>query len=36
MIFFRYGDEALEIVNIIEGHRDLGRLFDDGDAPHQS
>jgi plasmid stabilization system protein ParE len=29
VIFFRYGDGTLEIVNIIEGHRDIDRMFDD-------
>ncbi|MGH6923370.1 MAG: type II toxin-antitoxin system RelE/ParE family toxin [Propylenella sp.] len=28
MIFFRYVDDAFEVVNILEGHRDLGTYFD--------
>lgn len=27
VIFFRYVDERLEVVNIIEGHRDIDALF---------
>lgn len=27
VIFFRYADEAVEIVNILEGHRDIAALF---------
>ncbi len=36
LIFFRYAEDSLEIVNVIEGHRDLARLFDDSDEPDQS
>jgi toxin ParE1/3/4 len=32
VIFFRYVDEAVEIVNIVEGHRDIDALFDPDDA----
>jgi plasmid stabilization system protein ParE len=28
VIFFRYHGDALEVLNIIEGHRDIERLFD--------
>jgi toxin ParE1/3/4 len=28
MIFFRYVGDAFEVVNILEGHRDLGTYFD--------
>jgi hypothetical protein len=29
VIFFRYvGDDALEVVHIVEGHRDIGGVFD--------
>jgi toxin ParE1/3/4 len=27
VIFFRYVGDALEIVNVIEGHRDIAALF---------
>jgi toxin ParE1/3/4 len=27
IIFFRYIDDVFEVVNIIEGHRDIPRLF---------
>jgi plasmid stabilization system protein ParE len=27
VIFFRYVDERFEVVNIIEGHRDIDELF---------
>ncbi len=30
IIFFRYLDDRLEVVNIIESHRDLAAYFDDG------
>jgi plasmid stabilization system protein ParE len=29
VIFFRYTSETLEIVNILEGHRDIASHFDD-------
>jgi len=33
VIFFRYvDDEILEIVHIIEGHRDIAAIFADDDA----
>jgi plasmid stabilization system protein ParE len=32
MIFFRYVGDVLEIVNVIEGHRDVGAYFSDRDA----
>lgn len=28
LIFFRYIEDRIEIVNIVHGHRDLARLFD--------
>ena len=30
VIFFRYVGEVLEIVNVIEGHRDIPALFGEG------
>src|SRR4051812_9225241 len=30
VIFFRYVGERFEVVNILEGHRDIGAFFDDG------
>jgi toxin ParE1/3/4 len=27
VIFFRYMDDVLEVVNILEGHRDMGAFF---------
>ena len=27
VIFFRYRDDVLEVVNILEGHRDIGAVF---------
>ena len=32
VIFFRYVDERFEVVNIIEGHRDIDELFSSVDA----
>ncbi|KQX03039.1 MULTISPECIES: type II toxin-antitoxin system RelE/ParE family toxin [Ensifer] len=32
VIFFRYADERFEVVNIIEGHRDIDELFSAVDA----
>jgi len=29
VIFFRYRAQSFEVVNIIEGHRDIGRYFAD-------
>lgn len=29
VIFFRYIDDTFEVVNILEGHRDIGRYFVD-------
>ena len=29
VIFFRYGDDVLEIVTIVEGHRDIDAMFDE-------
>lgn len=29
LIFFRYRDETLEVVNILEGHRDIESYFKD-------
>lgn len=29
VIFFRYVDDRLEVVNILEGHRDIEAFFDD-------
>jgi plasmid stabilization system protein ParE len=31
VIFFRYLRNTLEVVNILEGHRDLGAFFDEED-----
>jgi len=30
VIFFRYRDDMLEVVNILEGHRDINALFSEG------
>jgi len=27
LIFFRYAGDVVEIVNVVEGHRDMGTLF---------
>jgi predicted lipid carrier protein YhbT len=32
VIFFRYVGDAVEIVNVIEGHRDIDALFVDRDT----
>ncbi|CAN7759753.1 MULTISPECIES: type II toxin-antitoxin system RelE/ParE family toxin [unclassified Ensifer] len=32
VIFFRYVDERFEVVNIIEGHRDIDELFSSADT----
>ena len=32
MIFFRYGDDELEIVKVLEGHRDIKAFFADEDG----
>ena len=29
VIFFRYADHRFEVVNILEGHRDIEAFFDD-------
>jgi len=34
VIFFRYRDDMLEVVNILEGHRDIDAFFSDG-APEK-
>jgi toxin ParE1/3/4 len=31
VIFFRYQDHVLEVVNVLEGHRDITSHFDDND-----
>jgi toxin ParE1/3/4 len=31
VIFFRYRDERFEVVNILEGHRDVEHYFDETD-----
>lgn len=31
MIFFRYRDDMLEVVNILEGHRDIEAFFTGGE-----
>jgi toxin ParE1/3/4 len=33
VIFFRYVDDRLEVVNILEGHRDIIAYFDDEGDP---
>ncbi len=33
VILFRYAGGRLEVVNIVEGHRDLGALLGEDDAP---
>jgi toxin ParE1/3/4 len=30
VIFFRYDQDVLEVVNVLEGHRDIIGYFDDG------
>ena len=30
VIFFRYRDDMLEVVNILEGHRDIDAFFSEG------
>jgi plasmid stabilization system protein ParE len=32
IIFFRYVDDVFEVLNIIEGHRDIGTLFKRDDS----
>jgi plasmid stabilization system protein ParE len=32
VIFFRYVDDVLEIINVIEGHRDIGAFFSNHDT----
>ncbi|WP_442582233.1 type II toxin-antitoxin system RelE/ParE family toxin [Mesorhizobium sp. ASY16-5R] len=32
VIFFRYQDHVLEVVNVLEGHRDIASYFDDNDT----
>lgn len=32
VIFFRYAGERFEVVNVLEGHRDLDAHFDDRDG----
>jgi plasmid stabilization system protein ParE len=31
VIFFRYVGDVLEVVNVLEGHRDVGAFFREGD-----
>lgn len=33
VIFFRYRDDVLEVINVLEGHRDLDRAVDADDDP---
>jgi len=33
VIFFRYVDDRFEVVNILEGHRDIITYFDDESSP---
>jgi toxin ParE1/3/4 len=33
VIFFRYVDDRLEVVNILEGHRDIIAYFEDESGP---
>jgi plasmid stabilization system protein ParE len=33
VIFFRYGDGTLEVVNILEGHRDIDGFFNVEEPP---
>jgi plasmid stabilization system protein ParE len=35
VVFFRYREDVLEVVNILEGHRDVEAFFR-GDAPDRS
>lgn len=32
VIFFRYSDDTFEVVNILEGHRDIDSAFADSDS----
>lgn len=32
VIFFRYGDDVLEVINVLEGHRDMAAHFHDRDS----
>lgn len=31
-LFFRYRDDALEVINILEGHRDIDAFFGDDES----
>jgi toxin ParE1/3/4 len=33
LIFFRYADDTFEVVNVLEGHRDIGAFFSRDDPP---
>ncbi|MER2510754.1 MAG: type II toxin-antitoxin system RelE/ParE family toxin [Amaricoccus sp.] len=35
VIFFRYRDDVLEVVNVLEGHRDIDAFFSEGAAPEE-
>ncbi len=35
VIFFRYRDDMLEVVNILEGHRDIDAFFSEGARPEE-
>ena len=35
VIFFRYRDDVLEVVNVLEGHRDIDAFFSDSAPPEE-
>ena len=35
MIFFRYRDDVLEVINVLEGHRDIDAFFSEGARPEE-
>ncbi len=35
VIFFRYRDGALEVVNVLEGHRDIDAFFSKSAPPEE-
>lgn len=35
MIFFRYRDDVLEVVNVLEGHRDIDAAFRESAPPEE-
>ena len=35
VIFFRYRDDVLEVVNVLEGHRDIDAFFSESTPPEE-